>query len=187
MLPDRGRSPRRQSSLPAPTPAPVSIVSNTSAPGVSNEIGPENNHSSVTGSTTSEDTEELPSRRPSLELPGPPRGLSVMLCGGGSRTDSMRRRYIPDEKELMLNQQECYVHAHQPIYAQCHIHSRERIRKTTDGLSDSEEESSDPGYASGIKMFTLCSDNDDEESEPGYESGGKSFICTFAVITMVSY
>ena len=171
VLPDRGRSPRKQSSLPAPTPAPVSITSN---PSMSSEIGPENNHGNAAGSTTSEETEELPSRRPSLDLPtGPPRGLSVVLCGG-ARTDSLRRRYIPDDKDIILNQQECYVHAHQPLYAECHIHSRERMRRTTttDGLSDSEEESSDPGYASGIKMFTLCSDNEDEESEPGYESGG---------------
>lgn len=177
VLPDRGRSPRRQSSLPAPTPAPVSIMSNQSAPGVSSEIGPEN-HNSVAESTTSEETEELPSRRPSLELPGPPLGRSVVLCAAGSRSDSLRKRYVPDDKDIIINQQECYVHSHQPLYTQCHIHSRERIRRTTDGLSDSEEESSDPGYASGIKMFTLCSDNDDdEESEPGYESG-EHFIFT---------
>lgn len=102
----------------------------------------------------------------------------MVLCGGGgaSRTDSLRRRYVPDERDIIVNQHECFVHSHQPTYVQCHIHDRERIRRTTDGLSDSEEESSDPGYASGIKMFTLCSDNEEDGSEPGYESG-KEFVC----------
>lgn len=175
VLPDRGRSPRRQNSGTAASSPAVPVTTNQSTPGGSNNepaaANDNNNHHSGANSTSSEETEELPSRRPSLEIPGPQRALNVVLCGSASRTDSLRRRYVPDERDIIVNQHECFVHSHQPTYVQCHIHDRERLRRTTDGLSDSEEESSDPGYASGIKMFTLCSDNEEDGSEPGYESG----------------
>lgn len=164
VLPDRGRSPRRQTGTAA-----VPVAATPSTPGGGSEPAePTEPALSAAGSSSSGEAEELPSRRVS-----PQRALSVVLCGPG-RSDSLRRRYIPDERELLADPHECYVHAH-PTYVQCRIHDRERIRRTTDGLSDSEEESSDPGYASGIKMFTLCSDNDEEGSEPCYESGTHIF------------
>ncbi|KAL0274951.1 UNVERIFIED_CONTAM: hypothetical protein PYX00_002963 [Menopon gallinae] len=170
VLPDRGRSPRRQNSVPPSTPA-VPVMTTPSVPGGSSEAANDHGQHSASGSPISEDTEELPSRRPSLEIPGPPRGMPVMFYGGASRSDSLRRRYTPDDRDIIVNQHDCYVHSHQPTYVPCHIHDRERIRRTTDGLSDSEEESSDPGDTSGIRMFTLSSDNEEDGSEPCYESG----------------
>lgn len=189
VLPDRGRSPRRQATTSSVAAAPVPVATAPAAPGASSELNEGNGQAnSVVGSTSSEETEELPSRRPSLELAGPQSALAAVLCntGTGSRVNSLPRRYIPDDREIIVNQHECFVHAHhqhQPQYVHCHIHNRDRLR-TTDGLSDSEEESSDPGYASGIKMFTLCSDNEDDGSEPGYESGWLTYIRFTLLINM---
>lgn len=141
VLPDRGRSPRRQAT------ASVPVSTTPAGPGL-NSVGGEN------GAGVAVTTLPLPgsaraevlSRRSSLNvgISEPGGALAVVLCGGSGHTS--RANYVergnsnPGNKFEFRHQEHCQLH--QPALVECHHE-----------LSGSEDEDTDPGYATGTSHF----------------------------------
>jgi hypothetical protein len=148
VLPDRGRSPRRQAT------ASVPVSTAPAGPGLNSvgTVGGGENGAGVAGGTLplpgSARAEAL-SRRSSVDvgISGPGGALAVVLCGGSGHTS--RANYVDrgnsnsGNKFEFRHQEHCQLH--QPALVECHHE-----------LSGSEDEDTDPGYATGTFYF-VCS------------------------------
>lgn len=156
-VPDRGRSPRRQTTaqaqIPAAAPAPPAASSH---------------HVETAGPAEEEDYAPPPplSRRPSLvdiEFSGPGGALALVLCGNPPRpvnVNSLPRGIsgpstlvapgAPTTSSTTILRHECFLHQSSALvhHHQCRVHD----------LSGSDDEDPEPGYASGIQFdyFILC-------------------------------
>lgn len=147
VLPDRGRSPRRQ----ATTCVPVSAA--PAGPGLNSvgTVGGGENGEGGTGGTLphpgSARAEAL-SRRSSVDvgISGPGGALAVVLCGGSGHTSRERGNNSSGNKFEFRHQEHCQLH--QPALVECHHE-----------LSASDDEDADPGYATGtsVNMTARCS------------------------------
>lgn len=146
VLPDRGRSPRRQ----AATSVPVSAA--PAGPGLNSvgTVGGGENGSGVAGGTLphpgSARSEAL-SRRSSVDvgISGPGGALAVVLCGGSGHPSRERGNSSSGNKFEFRHQEHCQLH--QPALVECHHE-----------LSASDDEDTDPGYATGtsVNMTARC-------------------------------
>ena len=146
VLPDRGRSPRRQATASVPvSTAPAGPGLNS----VGGNVGGSENGAGVAGGTLplpGTARAEALSRRSSVDvgISGPGGALAVVLCGGSGHTS--RANYIErgigasnnnsGNKFEFRHQEHCQLH--QPALVECHHE-----------LSGSEDEDTDPGYATG--------------------------------------
>lgn len=132
VLPDRGRSPRRQ----ATTSVPVSAA--PAGPGLNSvgTVGGGENGAGGVGGTLPRP--EALSRRSSVDvgISGPGGALAVVLCGGSGHTSRERGNNSSGNKFEFRHQEHCQLH--QPALVECHHE-----------LSASEDEDTDPGYATG--------------------------------------
>lgn len=140
VLPDRGRSPRRHAA------ASVPVASAPAGPGLNSvgTVGGENGPGGTLPLTGSARADAL-SRRSSVDvgISGPGGALAVVLCGGSGHTS--RANYVErgnnssGNKFEFRHQEHCQLH--QPALVECHHE-----------LSGSEDEDTDPGYATGTSV-----------------------------------
>jgi hypothetical protein len=147
ILPDRGRSPRRHAATSVPvsaTPAGPGLNSIGTVGGGENGVGGAGGSGGTLPHAGSARA-EAQSRRSSVDvdISGPGGALAVVLCGGSGHTSRETGNSSSANKFQFRHQEHCQLH--QPALVECHHE-----------LSASDDEDTDPGYATGISVCQHC-------------------------------